>query len=201
MTSKWEKTVRTKRRRLHLRHEKLIDFYFGEANFNKSKALRLCGYACAHKYTRLFDHPAISEEVERRYKELRERHSVTFDRVRDEIARVAYSNIYDYASREKDAKGAFTGNLIFDFSALDAVTAASIGEVTIETYEEGKGEDAREVKRVRVKPWNKLAALDQLMRHAGLSKDKTGAALADVAGRLAAGLKRIGGKQKEESDE
>ena len=39
------------------------------------------------------------------------------------------------------------------------------------------------------------------MRHAGLSKDKTGAALADVAGRLAAGLKRIGGKQKEESDE
>ena len=201
MTSKWEKTVRTKRRRLHLRHEKLIDFYFGEANFNKSKALRLCGYACAHKYTRLFDHPAISEEIERRYAELRKRHEVTFERVRDEIARVAYTNIYDYATPAKDSKGRFTGDLIFDFAQLDAATAAAIGEVVVETYTEGKGDDAREVKRIRVKPWNKLVALEQLMRHAGLSKDKTGAALADVAGRLAAGLKRIGGKQKEESDE
>ena len=86
--------------------------------------------------------------------------------------------------------------------ALFIAPAPAIGEVTVETYMEGKGEEAREVKRVRVKPWSKLAALDQLMRHAGLSKDKTNAALLDVAARLTAGLKRIGkDTEKGESDE
>ncbi len=196
MPGKWEKGVRTKRLRLSPRHRKLIDFYFGEANFFKSKAIRLAGYKSnAHDYTRVFDHPAVAEEVERRHREARERHKVTFDRVQNEIAKIAFSSIYDYATVTKD------GNLIFDFSQLDAVTAAAIGEVTVESYMEGKGDEAREVKRVRVKPWSKLAALDQLMRHAGLSKDKTGAVLADVAARLGAGLKRIGKAGKEEKDD
>ena len=142
-----------------------------------------------------FTNPYSAEEaeIERRQRELRERHRVTFDRVRDEIARIAFSNVLDYAT-------VGDGELVFKFDDIDAATAAAIGEVTVETYMEGRGDEAREVKRVRVKPWSKLAALDQLMRHAGLSKDKTNAALLDVAARLTAGLKRIG-KKEEKDDE
>lgn len=198
MPGKWEKGVRTRPRRLSLRHEKLVDSYFGEANFCKTKALRMCGYAHAHKYTRLFDHPAIVEEIERRHRVLRERYKVDFDRVQEEIAKIAYSNIYDYATLALNGKGQPTGDLIFDFSQMDAVTAAAIGEVTVEVYTEGSGESAREVKRVRVKPWNKLDALEKLMRHGGLSKDKGDAALGDLAERLRSALSRVGGEHAED---
>lgn len=189
MPGKWEKGVRTRRRRLSLRHERLVDLYFGPANFCKSKALRMCGYAHPHKYTRLFDHPAVAEEIERRHREVRERHRVDFDRVQDEIAKIAFFSIYDVARLDEA-----TGDLLLDFRHLDAAAAAAIGEVTVEVYTEGSGDEAREVKRVRVKPWNKLDALDKLMRHGGLSKDKGDAALGDLAERLRAALSRVGGK-------
>lgn len=190
--AKWEKGSRTKRRPLSLRHEQLVDTYFGAANFNKTAALRMCGYRHPEKYTRLFDHPAVVAEVERRHRDTKERYEVTYERTRDEIARVAFSNVFDFAQPEFDNKGKPTGELLFDFSNLSAVQAAAIGEITIETYQEGKGKDAVPVKRVRVKPWNKLAALEQLMRHAGLSRDKADKALANLADRIMAGRKRVG---------
>ena len=49
-----------------------------------------------------------------------------------------------------------------------------------------------ETTEVRVKPHSKVTALDQLMRHAGLSKDKAAGALADLAERVLAGQRRIG---------
>ena len=188
MPAKWEKhRVRRSPDGLSPRYRKLVDAYFGEANFNKSKAIRLAGYKSeGKKYTRVFDNPAIVKEVERRHRDIRERYKVDYNRISAEMARVAFSNIYDYAKVDENK------DLVFDFSQLDAVTAAAIGEVTVETYVEGRGEAAREVKRVRVKPWNKMQALDQLMRHSGLSKDKASEAIVDLAARLRQGLGRVG---------
>lgn len=195
MTSKWEKKSRTERRRLSRRHEKLLDFYFGEANFNKSKALALAGYRCPHDYLRLFDHPAIVEETKRRERAAREKFEVTHDRLVEELRRIAFANIYDYGRVDKD------GNIFLDFSNVPAEVMAAIGTVTVETYMEGKGDEAREVKRVKVTPYNKLQAIDQLMRHTGLSKDKTSGAIADLAERLNAGLGRLGKLKEEGEDE
>ncbi len=43
--------------------------------------------------------------------------------------------------------------------------------MTIETYFDGKGENARQVKRIRIKPYDRLKALDKLAQHLGLGAD------------------------------
>jgi len=197
MTSAWEKTAKSKKRKLTLRHQKLIDFYFGISNFNKSDAIRRCGYAQAGNYTRIFDHPQIAVEVERRHAELRKKYSIDYDTVSHEMAKVAFSNVMDYMTITDE------GDLIFDFNKIeDASVFAAMGEVTVETYTDGfdivEDEDGKvhkvpcRVKRIKVKPHNKLQALDGLMRHGGLSKDKSTAAVADLAARIMSGKKRLG---------
>lgn len=171
---------------LNKRQTVVIDLYFGRANFDKTKALRMAGYSCPNDYTQFFNHPDVEREVERRWAEVRARYDVTYDRVVTEIAKVAFANVGSYVQVQDD------GSFVLDFENMDMTEWSAIGEVSVETYVEGRGDNAREVKRIRVKPWNKLAALDQLMRHAGLSKDKTSSALADLASRITAGMKRVG---------
>jgi phage terminase small subunit len=196
MTSAWEKTAPSKKRKLNPRHQRLIDFYFGPANFYKTRALRMAGYAKPDKYLRLFDHPQVSAEVERRYRELRERQAITYDNISQEIAKIAFASLLDYATVDRN-----TGDLLVDFRQAEAAHLAAIGEVTVETYVGGKGEAAREVKRVRVKPYNKLQALEMLMKHAGLSKDTSSDAAADLAGRIIAGQRRIAKKTGSDEEE
>ena len=190
--SKWEKTAKVKKRKLSPRHERLVNFYFGAANLNKTAALRMAGYGSPHNYIRLFSHPQIEAEVERRFRDLREKYQVNYDRIVEEVAKIAFSNVLDYAHFDPE-----TGDFLLNLEEADASALAAIGEVTVETYTDGRGEGAREVKRVRVKPWNKLTALEQLFRHTGASKDKGGEVLADLAGRLTAGLGRLGKKKED----
>ena len=83
-----------------------------------------------------------------------------------ELAKIGFSNMLDYVSITNG------GDLITDFSALTKDQAAAISEVTIETYTEGRGEDAEEVKRVKFKLSDKRAALVDMGRHLGMFKDK-----------------------------
>jgi hypothetical protein len=46
--------------------------------------------------------------------------------------------------------------------------AAALSEVTVDTYADGRGAGAREVRRVRFKLHPKLAALEALAKHLGL---------------------------------
>lgn len=183
-----------KRQRLSDKHRAVVNYYYGLANFNKTDALRRAGYKHPNHYLRVFNHPGIVEEMERRERLLRERYEVTYDNTIAEIAKIAFSNVLDMARVDEK-----TGDLLIDFSDAGAAQLAAVGEITVETYMEGRGDDAQEVKRVRVKPYNKLAALDALMRHAGISKDKTGEALSDLVARINAGRKRLGQETEDDS--
>ena len=70
---------------------------------------------------------------------------------------------------------------------------AAIGEVTVETYKEGRGDDAQEVKRVRVKPYSKDSALVALARIFGMFNDNitVNDGGVTIEERLARGRKRI----------
>jgi hypothetical protein len=65
------------------------------------------------------------------------------------------------------------GDPVLNFSDLTREQAAVLHEVTVDTYVEGRGDDAREVKRVRFKLCDKLGALRDLGRHHKLFTDKT----------------------------
>jgi hypothetical protein len=80
----------------------------------------------------------------------------------DELARVAFANMLDYIKVTAD------GGVSVDLSQLERDTAAAILEVVVDTYVDGRGENAKEVKRVRFKLADKRAALVDLGKHLGL---------------------------------
>lgn len=84
------------------------------------------------------------------------------DKVVAEIAKIAYSNLDDYLSLTSD------GEPYIDLSKVPRDKMAAVAEVTVEDYVEGRGEDARDVKRVKFKLHPKLDALEKAMKYLGL---------------------------------
>lgn len=123
---------------------------------------------------------------------------ITAAEVIRELAKLAKSNMMDYI-----AIGA-NGDPYFDFSGLTREQAASIQELVVDDYVDGRGEDARDVKRIKFRLADKKGALDTLAKHFGLLKDQvehsgkvdvtTPADPVDIAKRIAfllsAGLKK-----------
>ena len=82
--------------------------------------------------------------------------------------------------------------------------AAALTEVTVEDFLAGRGEDGRQVRRIRFKLANKIDALELLGKHHKLYTDRVeyeygGVGLAD---RLAAALARVHGhKRRDDGDQ
>lgn len=91
---------------------------------------------------------------------------VTVQRIVEELAKVGFANMHDYMRVGPD------GNPVLDFGRLTRDQAAALGEVTVEDFRDGRGEDAREVRRVKFKLHDKLSALEKLGKHLGMFSDK-----------------------------
>jgi phage terminase small subunit len=79
-----------------------------------------------------------------------------------ELAKLAHANMLDYVVVRGD------GTACIDLSRITREQAAAIQEITVDEYMDGKGEDARLVKRVKVKLYDKRQALVDLGRHQGI---------------------------------
>jgi phage terminase small subunit len=99
--------------------------------------------------------------------ERRHRLGVTQDRIVEEYAKIGFANIGDYIRPDE------AGNPYLAYRELDSDQKAAISEMTIEEYVEGRGEDARAVKRTKFKLHDKKAALDSLGRYLGMFVDRT----------------------------
>lgn len=168
--------------KLYDKQRAAIDYYFGVSNFNKTDAMARAGYSHANANLAFWDNVAVKTEVERRHALIRERYEVTYERVVDELSRIAFSNPFDYMEPQED------GTFVIDLRKMDAEQARAIGEMTIVVSMEGD----EPVKRIKLKPWSKQAALDSLMRHAGLSREKSifeGAG--DMMDRILAARRRV----------
>jgi phage terminase small subunit len=175
------------------REVQIINYYFGAANFNKTVACRMAGvpHAMQSSY-RIFAKETVRKEIERRQKVIQKKHDLSYDNVMAEMAKIAFSNIAEFMDWDEET-GEFVG---IGLNSEQMEQIAALGEVTVETYVEGRNEDAEVVKRVKIKPYNKLAALEAIIRHAGLSKDKievTGEL--SLVDRLRAGRERAFGRQ------
>lgn len=76
-----------------------------------------------------------------------------------ELSKLGRANMRDFIRISGD------GDPVLDFSALTREQAAAIQELTVETYMDGGGEDAREVKRVKFRLHSKPQALSELRKH------------------------------------
>jgi phage terminase small subunit len=113
---------------------------------------------------------AADEKVRARVAELVGRAAakteVTIERVLNELALIGFANMQDYMRAGPD------GDPYLDFSAISRDQAAALAEVTVEDFKDGRGEDAREVRRVKFKLADKRAALVDIGRHFKMFTDK-----------------------------
>lgn len=90
------------------------------------------------------------------------RYEITAERVAEEMALLAFSNMGDYVVATEDGHA-----MVPDFSKLTREQTAAISEVTIEEFMDGKGEGARQVRRVKFKLYDKKGALELIGRDVG----------------------------------
>lgn len=134
-------------------------------DLNASAAARRAGYSAEtaqEQSSRLLSNVMLRAEIERLQTQRAERTEVTADEVVLELRRLAFANMLDYITIQDD------GSYVINFSMLNRAKAAAVREVTVETYTEGRGDDAQAVKRVKFALADKKAALELLGKHLGM---------------------------------
>ncbi|MGB0697611.1 MAG: terminase small subunit [Rhodospirillaceae bacterium] len=149
------------------KQQRFVDEYL--IDLNATKAAVRAGYseASASSYgTRLRQTPEIAEAIATALAARAQRTEITQDQVVQELARLAFANMADYMRINED------GDPYLDLSQLNRDHAAAITEATVEDFLSGRGKDAREVRRVKIKLADKRGPLVDLGKHLGMFRDK-----------------------------
>lgn len=115
---------------------------------------------------RLLSNAKIAAAVAEAQRERSRRTEITADLVLTELAKLGFANMQDYMRAGPD------GDPYLDFSELTRDQAAALVEVTVEDFKDGRGEDARAVRRVKFKLADKRAALVDIGKHLGMFKER-----------------------------
>ena len=110
--------------------------------------------------------PAIRERIQELKDQAASKTNITVQRVLEELAKIGFANMMDYMKTQPD------GTAFVDLSDLDRDKAAAISEIVVDEYMEGKGDDARQVKRVRFKLHDKRSALTDIGKHLGMFREQ-----------------------------
>jgi len=153
------------------KQRKLVDEYF--VDFNKSAAARRAGYSVSsveepkHR-GKGFEHPAVKKEIERRQAKVQAKYDLNEDWVIQRLMRIADAG----AILAKFKKVEPDGTLSWNFKGATQEELAVINDLSVETYVEGRGDGAREVKKFKIGVSDVKGALDSLCRRLGLFQDK-----------------------------
>lgn len=167
---------------LNAKKKKAIEGYL--KGLSKTDAMIEAGYAsttAASKHSDIFGDPEVVAEIERRQKISAARTDITLDWVNNKLKEVAEANLGDMVTIHED------GTVDFDYTKMTPAIKQALNQFTTETYMEGRGPGAKEVKRIKVGTLDKLRALELLVRFNGLSKEKT---VIEVEGDLVERLQR-----------
>ncbi len=122
---------------------------------------------------RLLSNAIVADAVAAAQAERIARVEIEADAVIRELAKIGFANMLDYITIGKD------GDAYVDLSKLTREQAAAIGEITVEDFIDGRGEDARAVRKIKFKLADKRGALVDLGRHFALFTDNHRLAGAD----------------------
>lgn len=138
-------------------------------DLNATQAAIRAGYSEDTAYSqgqRLLKHVEVAAALDAARAERAKRLEISADRVLEELALIGFANMGDYMRAGPD------GDPFLDFSALTRDQAAALAEVTVEDFKDGRGDDARDVRRIKFKLADKRAALVDLGKHLKLFTEK-----------------------------
>lgn len=99
-----------------------------------------------------------------------ERRAIAANMKHDELIRhycnIARANLIDYTRLNAN------GEPYFDLEELSHDQWYAVAECTVETYMDGRGDDAREVKKIKFKLHDKIKAMEQLAKLLGFEPSK-----------------------------
>ena len=134
-------------------------------DLNATQAAKRAGYSEKTAFrigTENLHKPAIQVAIQEALQKRSDRTEITADSVLRELAVLAFSDMAHYVQFNE------AGNILLDFSQMPAGASRAIAEVVQDEYVDGKGEEARTVKRTRFKLHGKQPALDSLAKHLGM---------------------------------
>lgn len=143
--------------------------------FNGTQAALRAGYAKSHARQQAHDllsKPDMQAWLAKLQAPAIRKFEVTQERIMEEVAHIAFSNILDYVTVDKD------GQAYVDLSRCTREQASALAQIEIiemppvDMYAHGVTEpQQREVLKVKIKTWDKLNALEKLMKRHGLLKE------------------------------
>ena len=110
--------------------------------------------------------PRIAAAIEDYLRRKSQRSEKTREDCIAEMERLGFANLRDYFSVTSD------GAPFIDLSAITRDQAAALVEIEVHDYVDGRGEDARDVKRTRIKMESKRQSLMDGAKLKGFVKDK-----------------------------
>jgi phage terminase small subunit len=116
--------------------------------------------------SRLLADAKVQAQLQAMRDRLQERTGITVDKLMHELGKMAFSNIRTFMR-----PGTNEIDLTQDISEEDW---ACVSEVITETYMDGGGPSAREVKRVKIKLYDKLTAIEKAGKHLGMFDKRRG---------------------------
>ncbi|MBY5917339.1 terminase small subunit [Rhizobium leguminosarum] len=138
-------------------------------DLNATQAAIRAGYSkktATVQASRLLTNAKVQEELSKQQSKVAERLEITKERIVDELAKIGFANMLDYMRAGPD------GDPYLDFSGLTRDQAAALSEVTVEDFKDGRGEEARDVRRVKFKLHDKKGALVDLAKMLGFIIEK-----------------------------
>lgn len=106
--------------------------------------------------------PQIREAIEAGQRKVSVKLEITQELLAQELAKLAMVNMEDFIRVGSD------GDPYIDLSELTRDQAAAINEITVDDYVEGRGDEARDVKKVKFKLHDKRASIMDLAKLLGL---------------------------------
>ena len=153
--------------KLTARQERFASEYL--IDLNATQAAIRAGYAkkgARVEGVRLLINARVAEAVAKGRAKQEQRAEIEADDVIRELVKIGFANMADYVRIMPD------GDPTIDLGSLTRDQFAAVGEVTVEDFMDGRGDDARAVRRVKFKLADKRAALVDLGRHFALFTDK-----------------------------
>jgi phage terminase small subunit len=164
-TSQFQTHVKTYRRKgLTLLQERFVHQYLIDGNSTQA-AIRagLPSRDPMHAGVRMLKHREVARAIQRERAAAAARLNITADRVKSEMAAIAFANIADIADWGPD------GMTLKEKKALSQADRAAIAELSCEkTVSERTGGEKSTTQRTHVKMHSKQQALDALAKHLGL---------------------------------
>lgn len=179
--------------------ERLVELYLSMGARSESKAVQALGYPKAEASriaSHVFKLRRVKEQLQKRQNEIALASSVTPEDLTARLKMIAFNDLAKFMVPQED------GTLIWNFKGASQTELSLINELSVESYQTGRGEVKVPVKKFRISTRDSLRAIELLGRMSGAFNDKLNLNADDaLIDRLQAARTRVHSALPNDTDE